>query len=155
MNPSPDEDKLSARDARKVRWLLIYGTLQYLEYALRAPKEVRDTESPDYPLCCLNAGQVSWNDDFKLATGSPDSEATTPQELEEGRSSPPFGLNAVQPDCQRDDYFAPKPALQDESSEGSLPLKLSQTSRSKSVRALSRLSLSARNFATFQLECQV
>ncbi|TKA43135.1 hypothetical protein B0A54_06083 [Friedmanniomyces endolithicus] len=43
------EEKLTVPEARKVRWLLIYGALQMLISITRAPKEVRDTETPSYP----------------------------------------------------------------------------------------------------------
>ncbi|KAF2095450.1 hypothetical protein NA57DRAFT_14281, partial [Rhizodiscina lignyota] len=54
------EEKVSLADARKVRWLLIYSILQMLISVTRAPKEVRDTDGPDYPLCCLVAGLPPW-----------------------------------------------------------------------------------------------
>ena len=45
------EEHVSVSDARKARWLLIYGTLQMLTTIIRAPKEVRVTDTT-YPLCC-------------------------------------------------------------------------------------------------------
>ncbi|KAF2271185.1 hypothetical protein CC78DRAFT_450667, partial [Lojkania enalia] len=54
------EEKVPVADARKIRWLLIYGIFQYLIAALRAPKEVRDPEGPEYPLCCLVTEQPPW-----------------------------------------------------------------------------------------------
>ena len=55
-----EEDKLSCADARKVRWILIYGMLQTLISVTRAPVEVRDTEGVSYPLCCQIAGTPPW-----------------------------------------------------------------------------------------------
>ncbi|KAI9780600.1 MAG: hypothetical protein M1816_002820 [Peltula sp. TS41687] len=54
------EDKVSATDARKVRWLLIYGVLQTLISVTGAPIEVRDTEDVSYNLCCQTAGTPPW-----------------------------------------------------------------------------------------------
>ena len=55
-----EDDKLSCADARKVRWILIYGMLQTLISVTRAPVEVRDTEGVSYPLCCQIAGTPPW-----------------------------------------------------------------------------------------------
>jgi hypothetical protein len=55
------DERVSIVDARKIRWLVIYGTLQYLISSLHAPAEVRDTETPEYPLCCLVSEKSTWN----------------------------------------------------------------------------------------------
>ncbi|KAI9894294.1 MAG: hypothetical protein M1814_004148 [Vezdaea aestivalis] len=54
------DSKLSATEARKVRWLLIYATLQTLVSVTRAPKEVSDTSGVSYSLCCQLAGTPPW-----------------------------------------------------------------------------------------------
>ena len=54
------EERVSAADARKVRWLLIYAVLQTLISVTKAPKEVRDTEGVTYHLCCQTAGTPPW-----------------------------------------------------------------------------------------------
>ncbi|KAH7065349.1 hypothetical protein B0J12DRAFT_535857, partial [Macrophomina phaseolina] len=54
------KEKVSISDARKVRWILIYATLQMLISVTRAPREVRDTDCAHYPLCCLTAGTPPW-----------------------------------------------------------------------------------------------
>lgn len=46
------DEKVSVCDARKVRWILIYTTLQMLLSVVRAPDEVRDVDGPTYPMCC-------------------------------------------------------------------------------------------------------
>ena len=51
---------VSSADARKVRWILVYGILQTLISVTRVPTEVRDTEGVPYPLCCQIAGTPPW-----------------------------------------------------------------------------------------------
>lgn len=132
-------DSLSAVDARKVRWLVIYGTLQYLTSALRAPSAVRDVDSPEYPLCCLVAGQSLWNT-ATPASISPASNVSNGT----GASTDYFdGLprTSIQPDCNREDYInADTPAK---------PLPTRQSSV-RSFRPLSSLSVrgSRRNSLT-------
>ncbi|KAH3912236.1 hypothetical protein HBI56_006290 [Parastagonospora nodorum] len=95
-------ESLSAVDARKVRWLVIYGTLQYLTSVLRAPSAVRDVDSPEYPLCCLVAGQSSWN------TATPASMSPASKVNGTGASTDYFdGLPraSIQPDCNREDHI--------------------------------------------------
>lgn len=55
-----EEEKVTSADARKVRWILIYAILQTLISVTRAPKEVRDIEGINYPLCCQTAGAPPW-----------------------------------------------------------------------------------------------
>jgi hypothetical protein len=47
-----DDEKVSAADARKVRWILIYAIFQTLISVTQAPKEVEDTQDVSYSLCC-------------------------------------------------------------------------------------------------------
>lgn len=58
--PLKMEEKVTMADARKVRWILVYATLQMLISVIRAPPEVRDTEYANYPLCCLLTGTPPW-----------------------------------------------------------------------------------------------
>ena len=110
------EEKVSVVDARKVRWLLIYSVVQMLISVIRAPPEVRDTEGPNYPLCCLTAGTPPWAYSSRSSLASPmDSPivaspssahllavAQEPQELDSrSRSS-----ISIHPDCESDNYFA-------------------------------------------------
>ncbi|KAI9836351.1 MAG: hypothetical protein M1838_005077, partial [Thelocarpon superellum] len=54
------EEKVSAADARKVRFLAIYAVLQTLISVTRAPSEVVYTEGVSYNLCCLTHGTPPW-----------------------------------------------------------------------------------------------
>ncbi|KAI9761754.1 MAG: hypothetical protein M4579_000848 [Chaenotheca gracillima] len=54
------DEKVTAADARKVRWILVYAILQTLISITRAPAEVRDTENVSYNLCCQVAGTPPW-----------------------------------------------------------------------------------------------
>ena len=140
-SPSQRQGKVSATDARKVRWLLIYGTLQYLVSALRAPKEVRDTESPEYALCYVAEPTSTTNSVATTPLASPPAKA--PVAIDEGPDDSQSSLYSIEPDCQREDYFTP----QNMSRRGSMevaPLRISQLPRSSSVRSLARRSLSTR-----------
>jgi hypothetical protein len=59
-------DKLSQTDARKVRWILIYATLQTLLSATKPPEQVRDTQNIPYNICVLTAGYPSWKEERPL-----------------------------------------------------------------------------------------
>lgn len=59
-------DKLSQTDARKVRWILVYATLQMLLSATQAPEQVRDTQNVPYNICVLTAGCPPWKEDRPL-----------------------------------------------------------------------------------------
>ena len=104
-------EELSVTEASKVRWLLIYSTLQMLISITCAPKEVRDTESTPYALCVLITGGPNWLDD-QTEIQSPSTPfalhfqemSPTPQtsEVAEERSS-------IRPDCEAEsanEYFA-------------------------------------------------
>ncbi|KAH7079149.1 hypothetical protein BKA63DRAFT_466043 [Paraphoma chrysanthemicola] len=144
-NSTHREEKVTAVDARKVRWLVIYGTLQYLQSALRAPSGVRDTESAEYPLCCLIAGQSTWNAETPAATPSVKSPSGAHQEPEDY-----FGANAepaisIQPDCHREDYFTSQPPTR-RNSTMLISSKTSLPTRQGSTRSFAPLaSLSARS----------
>ncbi|PWO22103.1 hypothetical protein A1F97_07851, partial [Pyrenophora tritici-repentis] len=136
-------EKITAMDARKVRWLLIYGTLQYLLSALQSPKEVRDAETPEYPLCYVAEPAISTTnsrDVTPLATPS----IQIPEKIDETLSESHATSYSIQPDCQREDYFTPT----NRSRRGSLeiaPLKVSQSQRESCVRFSAIRSLSTRS----------
>lgn len=143
VNSSQREEKISVTDARKVRWLLIYGTLQYLVSALRAPKQVRDSESPEYPLCYVadpTTPDVKREDTTPLPTPS----MSLPQATDECISESQNTCFSIEPDCQREDYFTPKNASRRGSMEVS-PLKIAPPLRQSSVRSLTQLPLSSRS----------
>jgi hypothetical protein len=139
-------------DARKVRWLLIYGTLQYLASALRAPKQVRDIEGPKYPMCCLIAEQSPWQAGTKVLT-SPltqsinipdtiDNFLSRPNDNSPGQATPT--TSTIQPDCQTQDYFSHTnvdTTSAPVSVEIPAPLRISSTRRNSISRSVSRLSL--------------
>lgn len=57
-----DKDKLSIVEARKVRWLLVYSTLQTLIAATEVPQEVRDIHNVPYNLTVLTGGCPPWKE---------------------------------------------------------------------------------------------
>ncbi|KAF3039090.1 hypothetical protein E8E11_000263 [Didymella keratinophila] len=145
------DEKVSVVDARKVRWLLIYGTLQYLVSALRAPTEVRDAETADYPLCCLLPEQSSWPGSSQVSTPSaasiitPVATANVPQAIDEYLSSSQSDFTSIQPDCHREDYFSPRTASQRGSVEVPAPLKVSIPASNIPSRTFGSISLSGRS----------
>ncbi|KAF2399350.1 hypothetical protein EJ06DRAFT_464854, partial [Trichodelitschia bisporula] len=95
------EEKVSIADARKVRWILIYGSLQMLVSVIRAPKEVRDTESASYPLCALVANLPPWLEvPDEPATPLRSSPVVEPLEA----PGPPVPAVAIQPDCDTEAF---------------------------------------------------
>ena len=108
------EIKLDLAEARKVRWLLIYSVLQMLKSIIKAPQEVRDTETT-YPICVLiKGGSPAWAYEESISEQS-ESEASersiqfmiVPEALDalEGRTS----RISIHPDCEADsadDFFA-------------------------------------------------
>lgn len=63
-----DKKTLSATEARKVRWIMVYATLQTLRSATTIPEEVRDFENVKYNLCVLTAGCPPWKEDKPYKT---------------------------------------------------------------------------------------
>ena len=114
--PGMHEEKVSTRDARKVRWLLIYGCLQMLASITRAPKEVKDTESPTYPLCCLVPSNLPWTANADALNGDHilpiNDRITDPMKVDmkvpsaTERSSLDTAELSIHPDCETDDYFS-------------------------------------------------
>jgi hypothetical protein len=119
------EEKVSISDARKVRWLLIYGILQTLVSAIRAPVEVRDTEDLNYPLCCQTAGTPPWrmapessltpNNQSVLTLDKVESPGLTISNLNAPPAFPnldkslpntPGERISIHPDCEAIDYFS-------------------------------------------------
>lgn len=145
------DEKVSVVDARKVRWLLIYGTLQYLVSALRAPTEVRDSETADYPLCCLLPEQSSWPGSSQVSTPSaasvitPVTATNVSQAFDECPSGPQSDFTSIQPDCHREDYFSPRMASQRGSVEIPAPLRVSTPVLCPPSRTFGSMSLSGRS----------
>lgn len=139
------DEKVSVVDARKVRWLLIYGTLQYLVSALRAPSEVRDTETADYPLCCLLPEQSSWPGSSQMSTPSAASAVNIPQAIDEHLNNSPSDFSSIQPDCHREDYFSSRKSSVRHSVEIPAPLRISTPTSYPPTRAFGSISLSGRS----------
>ncbi|KAK4975564.1 hypothetical protein LTR66_010972 [Elasticomyces elasticus] len=159
----PDE-KVSLADARKVRWILIYGVLQMLISVTRAPKEVRDTEAPSYSLCCLVAGTPPWafatvargSAPLAVASSLRNSMAfssaqddSTPTDTE--RPSTPMSIH---PDCEVHDYFTHRPSEQRLKNSSGNPApahtRASSTpvSRTSSLRSLHKTMRSSLSFSS-------
>jgi hypothetical protein len=141
-NPTQREDKVTAVDARKVDWLLIYGTLQYLTSVLRAPDGVRDVESPDYPLCCLLvAGKSSWEMATPLPTPPVSNPASPLRTMNEYfGEAPTVSSSSIEPDCQREDYFASNNPVRSGNAHVSGSAKTMLPFRQPSTRSLGPLS---------------
>ncbi|KAF1966950.1 hypothetical protein BU23DRAFT_307646 [Bimuria novae-zelandiae CBS 107.79] len=166
------DENISIADARKVRWLLIYGTLQYLISALGAPTEVRDTEGSSYFLPSFVAEHAQWQTGISATSSS----ATRP--IDDAIHDPRFGPDGsyheiippltcrtpIEPDCQNFDYFLHTnidPGSSRTSVDIPAPLNTSQPSRTSSARSRRRLSLSSlgsrRNSMTRkpQMHCEI
>ena len=107
-----DED-VSVVDARKVRWILIYGVLQTLVSAIQAPPEVRDTTSARYPLCILTNGLPPWDEDpawlqqqqQRAPSVTERSEPDSTDNEHVSRESAPTPTYSIEPDCEGQTYF--------------------------------------------------
>ncbi|KAF2418958.1 hypothetical protein EJ08DRAFT_702923 [Tothia fuscella] len=107
------EEKVSLTDGRKVRWMLIYGIVQMLVSVIRAPKEVRDVDSPTYPLCCLVAETFPWKGGAKALNDhhTASINMTTPKPpgsfdgTLSGKVLPSTPEPIIRPDCEGDNYF--------------------------------------------------
>ena len=102
------EEKVTMTDARKVRWFMVYGVLQYLKCALRTPKEVREAERPLYPLCCSVPDSLPWQLDACCTPASIEL-AEEPDQSAAGGDADltplTWARTAIQPDCQTGDYL--------------------------------------------------
>ena len=128
------DNKVSLADARKVRWILVYGLLQTLISAIQAPPEVRDTSTANYPLCILADGLPPWDvtdsiysEPLQQARTVEEFESRSSSEFDEAaRAAAPTPTLSIHPDDETQTYFdywtsrngssdsqndAPKPAL--------------------------------------------
>jgi hypothetical protein len=96
------DEKVSVTDGRKVRWLVVYATLQMLISVTRAPKEVRMTETT-YPLCCLVTGTPPWQAGNKALKGV--HTPSVPLEPATAKYLDVFSAS-IHPDCEMDDYIS-------------------------------------------------
>ena len=142
------EEKMTVQEARKVRWLLIYGGLQILNSITRAPKGVRDIEAASYPLCVLTTGSPEWHIDENEASAPdrltteiiPDLELTTPLPLTPDEDDRPEseGRISIHPDCEADnaaDYFTNSRRSSINALEMTpSPLRITRPTRTASIR---------------------
>lgn len=100
------EDKVSVVEARKVRWILVYGMLQMLMSITQSPPEVRDAVNAPYPLCVLTEGCPPWdNATPEFITPPPKYGLLQPPSLNLALTTPPTPQTTLQPDCEFQDYF--------------------------------------------------
>ncbi|GAB7332882.1 hypothetical protein MBLNU13_g04599t2 [Cladosporium sp. NU13] len=142
------EEKITVQEARKVRWLLIYGGLQILNSITKAPKGVKDNEAASYPLCVLTTGSPDWHvdEDETPATDQvvtdilPDFQLTTPLPLTPGEDVRPEseGRISIHPDCEADnaaDYFTNSRRSSINALEMTpSPLRITRLTRTASIR---------------------
>jgi hypothetical protein len=107
----PLAEKLPAVEARKVRWLLIYGMLQALIRITKAPAGVQDISSPLYPLCISLASLPDWVTADVARGPSPIATETGPQSAPSSDAAmmPDSDQISIHPDCEADnaeDFFA-------------------------------------------------
>ncbi|KAB5569973.1 hypothetical protein GE09DRAFT_692196 [Coniochaeta sp. 2T2.1] len=98
-------EKLSQVDARKIRWILIYGVYQTLRGCTEAPLEVRDTNSAGYSLAISTTHLPPWKEQGRrcLTRTRSQMSATSPvPSLPSSGVSTPMSME-IKPDI---DYFA-------------------------------------------------
>jgi hypothetical protein len=59
---SGSADTISPGEGRKIRWILIYSTLQVLIHATKIPEQVRATQNVPYNICVRTEGCPPWTD---------------------------------------------------------------------------------------------
>jgi hypothetical protein len=114
------DEKISIADGRKVRWIVIYCTLQLVISVLRAPSQVKDVYGPTYPLCCDVSHLPPWKSQDlnpeetaaislppKSSHGSPTNLEPDNKDNSEVQLSTPVEEDmdiSITPDCQMDNY---------------------------------------------------
>jgi hypothetical protein len=58
-----DLETISLSDGRKVRWIVVYAILQFLQSITQAPEQVRNTDGLSYALCCEAPALMPWDTD--------------------------------------------------------------------------------------------
>lgn len=146
------EEKLSIAEARKVRWLLIYCTLQMLVSIVSAPAEVTDALSAPYPLC-VSTSACPIRD---KSTALPRPDSVTSIKKGSGLALPTGDTDtdriSIHPDCEAgsaQDFFSHqrRSSVADKSEEEADPQTISRTttplSRSLSIRTSVNSSMNA------------
>lgn len=105
-------DKVSIVEARKVRWILVYGMLQILTSITQTPPEVRQSAGAQYALCVLTEGCPPWSSSSPRpqTPALPQSQQAFLQPPQvDIPGSPPTPYTTLQPDCENADYFEYSP----------------------------------------------
>lgn len=138
-------EKITIAEARKVRWLLVYGVLQTLIRVTKAPQEVRDTETPSYPLCVSIEDCPPWAEHVKdIASIDQPTAHNISVELDMVATSAAVEdvKISIQPDCEAEtaeDYFSSGNSTRRNSSMSASmtppPLRPAPPSRTSSIRS--------------------
>ncbi|OIW33179.1 hypothetical protein CONLIGDRAFT_568648 [Coniochaeta ligniaria NRRL 30616] len=113
-------EKLSQVDARKIRWILIYGVHQTLRSCTDAPLEVRDTNSVGYSLAISTSDLPPWKEKRRpslLRTRSKMSASSPAPSVPSSQVSTPATSSEIRPDI---DYFA----LRQSAPAGAMPYQI-------------------------------
>lgn len=143
--PASKDDKgenVSASDARKVRWILVYATLQFLLCATKVPDQVRHVQDAPYNLCVSTVGCPPWKDQAPYSSFI---RSQTDQMLNgtvsmAKRTTTPF--TEIQPDV---DYLAVSRLLSDQVNSQTTPM-----SRNASVSSRISIGRGATNFSSLK-----
>ncbi|KAI9671054.1 MAG: hypothetical protein M1831_005139 [Alyxoria varia] len=127
------DSKLSMADARKVRWILIYGIVQKLASIVHTPPEVRSSSDITYPMCVLTTGLPPWREISMSCASSVYSDTMKESSLQADidpsqRSSSP--TMSIHPDCEIDDYFG---CLPNHSSSDQLPEVFKEDNKKREI----------------------
>jgi hypothetical protein len=136
-------EKVTVAEARKVRWLLVYGVLQMLISVTQAPKEVRDKETASYPLCISMEDCPPWAEDVRDPATVDQVAARISAELDiVSRTIADDSKISIQPDCEAEtaeDYFSSSCSSHRDSqvslSMTPQPLRSATLSRTSSIRS--------------------
>lgn len=133
------EEKITLQEARKVRWLLIYGVLQMLKSITRTPTGVKHAESASYPLCVLTTGLPPWHDGNEETVPETEPFLPTPSTEEESERPNSEGRISIHPDCEADnahDYFSNSrsSSVSNALEMTPLPLRVNPPNRKASIR---------------------
>lgn len=137
-------ERITTAEARKVRWLLVYGVLQMLISVTKAPIEVRDSKTPSYPLCVSTADLPPWTEDAQEASSVEQVAARLSAELDivARTIASSAASTPIQPDCEAqnaEDYFSSGHSTRRNSlmslSMTPQPLRPALPSRTSSIRS--------------------
>ena len=137
------QEKVSFTDARKVRWILIYGILQTLLSVMRTPPAVRHGDTAAYPLCCLATCTPPWDEGSNTSRTLAEQIHLLQKPAQLQDDEHPTDLStprlSIQPDCESWDYFKylPRHNLSSEDSSTSSPI----ISKSPTSRLSTRMSV--------------